>query len=57
MCGMEDKGIGAESVENLSSLPNHQLLEVSNAGHPVYLEQPDVWHTALYNFLEALSSQ
>ncbi len=34
-------------------IPESRLVVLENAGHPCYLDQPDVWHTELIRFLEA----
>lgn len=42
------------SVENeLSKLPNSRLFKIKDAGHPAYLDQPEIWHKILYIFLPA----
>ena len=52
--GDRDKRLGLESLKNLSLLPNHCVVQVKDAGHAAYLNQPEVWHTVLYNFLDIL---
>lgn len=52
--GDGDTGLGVDSLKNLSLLPNHAVVKLANAGHAAYLNQPQVWHTILYNFLENL---
>ena len=49
--GDKDKSLGPESVKNLSLLPNHCVVKLENVRHPAYLDQPRLWHTLLYNFL------
>ena len=52
--GSRDRNIGPASVKNLSLLPNHVVVTLPDAGHPAYLDQPDLWHKMLYHFLRAL---
>lgn len=35
----------------LSLLPMSQCQEIPNGNHPAYLDDPDLWHQLLYNFL------
>lgn len=38
----------------LSLLPVSQYQEIPNGSHPAYLDNPDLWHQLLYNFLKAV---
>lgn len=38
----------------LSSMPRAATHMIPNARHPAYLDDPQRWHTLLYNFIEAL---
>jgi len=50
--GENDTGLGHRSRDDLADLPNSTKPQVlPNAGHPAYLDQPELWHTLLYNFL------
>lgn len=40
----------------LSLLPNSQCKEIPNGRHPAYLDDPDLWHKLLYNFLHYVGS-
>lgn len=40
----------------LSLLPNSQCKEIPNGRHPAYLDNPDLWHKLLYNFLHCVES-
>nr|ACO12154.1 Abhydrolase domain-containing protein 14B [Lepeophtheirus salmonis] len=52
----ETDGGARRSNENLSKLPNSSNpQELKNARHPAYLDQPDVWHTMIHNFMLLLS--
>lgn len=54
--GSKDTGLGVTSAQHLreiSTSTDPQILE--NARHPAYLDQPDVWHQLIYNFMLALS--
>lgn len=35
----------------LSLLPNSQCQEIPNGRHPAYLDDPNLWHQLMYNFL------
>ncbi|KAG8197174.1 hypothetical protein JTE90_011332 [Oedothorax gibbosus] len=39
----------------LSLLPNSQCQEIPNGSHPAYLDNPELWHQLLYNFLNAVA--
>ncbi|CAL1284809.1 unnamed protein product [Larinioides sclopetarius] len=39
----------------LNLLPMSQCQEIPNGRHPAYLDNPNLWHQLLYNFLESLS--
>ncbi|GIX88755.1 hypothetical protein CEXT_475091 [Caerostris extrusa] len=40
----------------LSLLPMSQCQEIPNGRHPAYLDNPNLWHQLLYNFLGSLSN-
>ena len=53
--GERDTGIGSRSRDDLSLIPTATKPQVlPSAGHPAYLDQPDMWHTLIYNFIKAL---
>nr|XP_043880898.1 protein ABHD14B [Solea senegalensis] len=52
--GDQDARLGETSLRNLSSLANHSVVVMKGAGHPCYLDDPDTWHKALTDFLNAL---
>lgn len=53
--GSEDKtGLAETSLKNLKVLPNSREVKIENAGHPAYLNQPELWHKLLYNFMKLL---
>jgi len=53
--GENDRGLGLSSKKNLLKLPNHTEPQVlPGASHPAYLDQPDLWHKLLYNFINKL---
>jgi hypothetical protein len=41
-------------VTALSFLPNHAMITLPDTRHPAYLDQPELWHKLLYNFLKAI---
>ena len=52
--GSSDTRLGQESLDNLRALPNSVVVRLPEAGHAAYMDKPDLWHTILYNFLQAL---
>ncbi|XP_037280472.2 putative protein-lysine deacylase ABHD14B [Rhipicephalus microplus] len=46
--GEHDRG-SSSAILNL--LPNSVAVEIPNGRHPAYLDDPKLWHQALYNFL------
>ena len=53
--GERDTGIGSRSRDDLTLIPTATRPQVlPKAGHPCYLDQPDMWHQLLYNFIKAL---
>ncbi|XP_074054204.1 putative protein-lysine deacylase ABHD14B [Macrotis lagotis] len=47
--------MGESSLKHLQQLPNHQVMVMTGAGHPCYLDRPDEWHSGLLDFLNGLS--
>ncbi|KAK3737428.1 hypothetical protein RRG08_010625 [Elysia crispata] len=47
---------GQTTLDDLKLLPNSQVLPIEGAGHPCYMEQPDIFHTALLEFLRKLAA-
>lgn len=43
-----------QAPHNLRIMPNSQEVPLKSAGHAAYLDQPDVFHKLLYNFMELL---
>lgn len=53
--GENDRGLGFRSRDDLADLPDSTKPQVlDDAGHPAYLDQPEVWHTLLYNFINLI---
>ena len=50
--GEKDTGLGHASRDDLSNIPTSQAVELPEARHPAYLDQPDMFHTLLYNFIK-----
>ena len=53
--GERDTGLGSRSRDDLSLIPSSTRAQIlPGAGHPAYLDQPQLWHKLLYNFIKAL---
>jgi len=51
--GENDRGLGHRSRDDLSELPNATKPQVlPDSRHPAYLDQPKLWHTLIYNFIQ-----
>ena len=56
--GELDTGLGPRSREDLSLIPSATKPQVlPGAGHPAYLDQPQLWHKLLHNFLAGLQQE
>lgn len=54
--GELDTTLGAQSKAKLSQIPTASKAQIiPKARHPCYLDDPDRWHTMLYNFLRQLN--
>lgn len=49
-----DTNLGVISVKNLKNLPRNKIVTLPNSRHPAYLDQPDMWHQNLGEFLQNL---
>ncbi|XP_067012602.1 putative protein-lysine deacylase ABHD14B [Anabrus simplex] len=50
--GSEDNtGLAEAALKNLKVMPNSREVKLEQAGHPAYLNQPDVFHKLVYNFM------
>ncbi|XP_042581109.1 protein ABHD14B-like [Cyprinus carpio] len=52
--GDQDTQLGEVSLSNLKNLPNHKVVVMKGAGHPCYLDDPEIWHKAVLDFLQQL---
>jgi len=53
--GELDTSLGLSSAEDLRLIPSSTEPQVlPGAKHPAYLDQPNLWHQLLYNFISAL---
>jgi len=53
--GERDTGLGTGSSRDLAAIPTSTQPQIlPGAGHPAYLDQPDLWHQLLYNFISNL---
>ncbi len=51
--GSDDDLIPPEAVREVAALLGAKLVEIPDAGHSPYFEQPDAWNKAVLEFLEA----
>lgn len=52
--GEEDKGLGVESLGNLSGIPGSTVHVLKDAHHPAYLDEPKEFHRILLEFASGL---
>ena len=53
--GELDTSLGLTSAEDLQLIPSSTEPQIlPGAKHPAYLDQPQLWHQLLYNFISAL---
>ncbi|XP_045601933.1 putative protein-lysine deacylase ABHD14B [Procambarus clarkii] len=50
--GEKDQKLGHTSRNDLLNIPSSQHVEIPGARHPAYLDNPDLFHTLLYNFIK-----
>ena len=56
--GDKDTGLGVSSANRLSEIPKATKPQVLlNSRHPCYLDQPETWHTLIYNFIKKIQLQ
>ncbi|XP_059486204.1 putative protein-lysine deacylase ABHD14B isoform X2 [Neocloeon triangulifer] len=53
----DDTGLAEQANVNLEVMPNQAQVQISDARHAVYLNQPHLFHTAVYNFMLALRKE
>jgi len=54
--GDKDLGLGLSSAKHLSDIPAATTPQIlSDSRHPAYLDQPEVWHQLIYNFMRHLN--
>lgn len=51
--GGNDQTFKKTVEEDLTTMPNSRLFKIEGAGHPAYINKPDVWHKILYVFIRA----
>lgn len=50
--GDQDTGLGVTSAKHLELIPTSTAPQVLvNSRHPAYLDQPEVWHQLIFNFM------
>ena len=53
--GELDHSLGLSSAKDLKLIPTSTLPQVlPGAKHPAYLDQPDLWHKLLINFIKLI---
>jgi len=56
--GEKDLGLGLTSAKHLSDIPTSTTPQIlADSRHPAYLDQPEVWHQLIYNFMLHLNCQ
>jgi abhydrolase domain-containing protein 14 len=50
--GERDTSLGVFSASHLRALPNGRVFKVPHAGHAAYLNNPDMFHTLVLNFVD-----
>lgn len=50
--GENDHNLGFQSRDNLINIPTSQAVVIPKANHPAYLDNPDMFHELLYNFIK-----
>ncbi|XP_065333344.1 protein ABHD14A-like isoform X2 [Cloeon dipterum] len=53
----DDTGLAEQTNVNLEVMPNLAQVQIADARHAVYLNQPHLFHTAVYNFMLALRAE
>ena len=53
--GVNDTRLGLGMVGDLRNLLNNEIEPIEKAGHAVMFEQPEKFHTLLYNFIKTLA--
>ena len=50
--GDQDTGLGSTSARHLGDIPTATAPQIlPNSRHPAYLDQPEIWHQLIYNFM------
>ncbi len=50
--GDKDTGLGVTSAQHLAEIPTSTEPQIlTNSRHPAYLDQPEVWHQLIFNFM------
>ena len=55
--GENDRRVGPSAIAKLQHVPDSREYKIANAGHACYMNQPEEWHKALYNFLNVVESE
>ena len=51
--GELDKNLGVKGMKVMKNAPNHEVVMIPNGKHPCYLDDPDLWHKSIINFINA----
>ena len=52
--GEKDLGLGRKGATYLSNIPNSKELVIPNGKHPCYLDDPELWHKNLIQFVKSI---
>ncbi|XP_066974707.1 putative protein-lysine deacylase ABHD14B isoform X2 [Macrobrachium rosenbergii] len=50
--GEKDRSLGITSRDDLLNIPTSQAVMIPQGSHPAYLDNPDMFHELLYNFIK-----
>lgn len=52
----DTSSLGTKSHQDLRMIPNFQVIVLKKAGHAAYIDQPDTFHSLLYNFAKKIET-
>ena len=51
--GENDRNLGVKGAQNMANIPDHEQVMVPNGKHPCYLDDPELWHRSLIQFVKS----